>query len=49
MLIRLGIENISLSIDAVSRTRRLIAAAERRILLDAARASAAGQADEDRP
>jgi pyruvate, water dikinase len=37
LLVRLGIENISVSVDAVERTRRLIAAAEQRILLDAAR------------
>ena len=36
---RLGIENISVSVDAVERTRRLIAAAEQRVLLNAARAS----------
>ncbi len=40
LLVRLGIENISVSVDAVERTRRLIAAAEQRVLLDAARASA---------
>jgi len=37
LLVRLGIENISVSVDAVDHTRRLIAAAERRVLLDAAR------------
>ncbi len=37
LLVRLGIENISVSVDAVDRTRRLIAAAEQRLLLDAAR------------
>jgi pyruvate,water dikinase len=37
LLVRLGIENISVSVDAVERTRRLIAAAEQRVLLDAAR------------
>ena len=37
LLVRLGIENISVSVDAVDRTRRLIAAAEQRVLLDAAR------------
>ncbi len=43
LLVRLGIENISVSVDAVERTRRLIAAAEQRVLLDAARASAPGR------
>ena len=37
LLVRLGIENISVSVDAVDRTRRLIAAAEQRVLLEAAR------------
>ncbi len=37
LLVRLGIENISVSVDAVERTRRLIAAAEQRVMLDAAR------------
>lgn len=37
LLVRLGIDNISVNVDAVDRTRRLIAAAEQRILLDAAR------------
>ncbi|HUN78568.1 MAG TPA: phosphoenolpyruvate synthase [Solirubrobacteraceae bacterium] len=38
LLVGLGIENISVSVDAVPRTRRLIAAAEQRVVLDAARA-----------
>ena len=37
LLVRLGIESISVSVDAVERTRRLIAAAEQRLLLDDAR------------
>jgi pyruvate,water dikinase len=37
LLVRLGIDNISVNVDAVDRTRRLIAAAEQRLLLDAAR------------
>ncbi len=37
LLVRAGIDAISVNIDVVDRTRRLIAAAERRVLLDAAR------------
>jgi pyruvate,water dikinase len=37
ILVRAGIDAISVNIDAVDRTRRLVDAAERRILLDAAR------------
>jgi pyruvate,water dikinase len=37
LLVRAGIDAISVNIDAVGRTRRLIEAGERRILLDAAR------------
>jgi pyruvate,water dikinase len=48
LLVRLGIENISVSVDAVERTRRLIAAAEQRVLLDAARERAAGAGNADR-
>jgi pyruvate,water dikinase len=42
LLVRLGVESISVSVDAVDRTRRLIAAAEQRVLLDGARLGAAG-------
>jgi pyruvate,water dikinase len=37
LLVRAGIDAISVSMDVVDRTRRLIAAAEQRMLLDAAR------------
>ncbi len=39
LLVRAGIDAISVNIDTVGRTRRLIAAAERRLLLEAARAA----------
>ncbi len=39
LLVRAGIEAISVNVDALERTRRSIAAAERRLLLDAARRS----------
>ena len=35
--VRVGIDAISVNVDAVDRTRRLIAAAEQRLLLDSAR------------
>ena len=38
LLVRAGIDAISVSVDAVQRTRALVASAERRVLLDAARA-----------
>lgn len=41
-LVRFGIDSISINPDAADRTRRVVAAAERRILLDAARESAEG-------
>jgi pyruvate,water dikinase len=37
LLVRFGIDTISVSVDAYERTRALVAAAERRLLLDAAR------------
>ncbi len=40
ILVRAGIEAISVNIDAVDRARRLVAAAERRVLLDSARGGA---------
>jgi pyruvate,water dikinase len=41
LLVRAGIDAISVNIDVVERTRGLIAAAERRLLLDAARTATA--------
>jgi pyruvate,water dikinase len=38
LLVGSGIDAISVNVDAIDRTRRLIASAERRLLLDAARA-----------
>ena len=38
LLVRAGIDAISVSVDVLDRTRALVAAAERRVLLDAARA-----------
>ena len=43
LLVRAGIDAISVNIDVVDRTRRLIDVAERRLLLDAARASLRGE------
>ncbi|HSD25266.1 MAG TPA: phosphoenolpyruvate synthase [Solirubrobacterales bacterium] len=40
LLVEAGIDCISVNIDAVDRARRLIAAAERRVLLDSARTTA---------
>jgi pyruvate, water dikinase len=37
LLVRAGIDAISVNMDVVDRTRRLIASAENRVLLDAAR------------
>ena len=41
LLVRAGIDAISVNMDVVDRTRRLVAAAEQRLLLDAARLSPA--------
>ena len=38
LLVRAGIDAISVNMDAVDRTRRLVAAAEQRLLLEAASA-----------
>ncbi|MGC2372335.1 MAG: phosphoenolpyruvate synthase [Solirubrobacteraceae bacterium] len=38
LLVRAGIDAISVSVDVIERTRTLVAAAEQRVLLDAARA-----------
>ena len=43
LLVEAGIDAISVNMDAVDRARRLIAAAERRVLLDAARTRPAGR------
>ena len=37
LLVRAGIDAVSVNMDAVDRARRLIASAEQRVLLDAAR------------
>jgi pyruvate,water dikinase len=37
ILVRAGIDAVSVSVDAVDRTRRLVAAAEQRVLLEHAR------------
>ena len=42
LLVRAGIDAISVNIDAVDRARHLIAAAERRVILEAARVGAGG-------
>jgi pyruvate,water dikinase len=39
LLVRAGIDAISVNLDVVDRTRRLIDAAERRVLLDHARSA----------
>jgi pyruvate,water dikinase len=44
LLVRAGIDAISVNMDVVHRTRRLIDAAERRLLLDSARATLEGKA-----
>jgi pyruvate,water dikinase len=45
LLVRAGIDAISVSVDVVDRTRRLVAAAEQRVLLDAARERDAARAE----
>ncbi|HSK15849.1 MAG TPA: phosphoenolpyruvate synthase [Gaiellaceae bacterium] len=45
LLVRAGIDAISVNVDVVDTTRRLIAAAERRVLLDAARTAPGAGAD----
>jgi pyruvate,water dikinase len=42
LLVGAGIDAISVNMDVVDRTRRLVAAAEGRLLLDAARANGTG-------
>jgi pyruvate,water dikinase len=42
LLVRCGIDAVSVNIDAIDRTRRLLAAAERRVLLEAALEKAPG-------
>jgi len=42
LLVRAGIDAISVSVDVVDRTRALVAAAEQRVLLDSARAQGRG-------
>ena len=43
LLVRCGIDAISVNLDVVDRTRRLIAAAETRLILDSARATMEAQ------
>jgi pyruvate,water dikinase len=45
MLVRWGIDSISVNPDVIDATRRSIAAAERRVLLERARPPAPGRAD----
>ncbi len=49
LLVRAGIDAISVSADAVERARRMIAAAEARVVLEAARRPQAGAAAPRRP
>ncbi|MGD1057548.1 MAG: phosphoenolpyruvate synthase [Solirubrobacteraceae bacterium] len=43
LLVRAGIDAISVSVDVVARTRALVATAEQRVLLDAARGRGSGE------
>ncbi len=49
LLVRLGIDSVSVSVDAVDSTRRLIASAEQRVLLEAARARGEAAREEGGP
>jgi pyruvate,water dikinase len=46
LLVRAGIDAISVNVDVIERTRALVAAAEQRVLLDAARAATQSERDD---
>jgi pyruvate,water dikinase len=48
LLVRAGIDAVSVNIDAVERTRRLVAAAEQRLLLEGARQTSSSKANSSR-